>query len=98
MHTTIRRYEGISSNTIEDIIERIEEGFVPIISASPGFIGYKLIDAGDGVMVTISVFETEVAAKESNKAAASWVKENLSALLSKPPQITVGEVRVDKKA
>jgi hypothetical protein len=44
------------------------------------------------------VFETEEAAEESNKAAANWVKENLAEFNPTPPQITAGEVRIDKAA
>jgi len=98
MHTTIRRYEGLSPGTIEEITKLVKEEFVPIVSAGAGFIGYHLVDAGGGVMATISLFETETAAEESNKAAASWVKETLSALLPNPPQITTGEVKIDKTA
>ncbi len=98
MYTSIRRYEGLSPGTIEEIVKVVEEGFVPIVSAGAGFIGYHLVDAGGGVMATISVFETEAAAEESNRAAASWVKEALSTLLPNPPQITAGEVRADKAA
>lgn len=94
MHTSIRRYEGISPNAVEEIIKRAEEGFGPLISASAGFVGYYIIDAGGGVIATISVFETEAAAEESNKAAASWVKENLAEFVPNPPQITAGETRV----
>jgi hypothetical protein len=95
MHTTIRRYEGINSDTVGEIIKRVKEGFVPIISSSGGFIRYQFIDAGNGVIATISVFETELTARASNKMAASWVNENLSPLLKNPPQITIGEARID---
>ncbi len=98
MFTSIRRYEGLSPGTIEEITKLVKEEFVPIVSAGAGFIGYHLVDAGNGVMVTISLFETEAAAEESNKAAASWVKETLSGLLPNSPQITAGEVRIDKTA
>ena len=96
MYVSIRRYEELTSDRIDEIIKRVEEGFVPIISAGAGFLGYKFIDAGDGVIATISVFETKVSAGESNKAAASWVKENLAEFTTKPPQITAGEVRLKK--
>ncbi len=98
MYTSIRRYEGITPDTVEKIIKQIEEGFVPIISASAGYIGYYCVDGGDGVIATISMFETEAAAEESNKAAASWVKENLAALIPHPPQITAGEVKIGRAA
>jgi hypothetical protein len=96
MHASIRRYEGVDSASVEEIIRRAGEGFVPIVSGVAGFVGYYIVDAGDGVLATISVFESEAAAEESNRAAASWVKENLAGLVPSPPQITAGEVRVTK--
>ena len=98
MHTTIRRYEGVKSDRIEEIVRRVKEGFVPIISASGGFVRYQFLEAGNGVIATISVFKTELAARESNKMAANWVEENLAPLLENPPQITVGEARIDMVA
>ena len=41
-------------------------------------------------MTSVSVFETESEAEESNRLAASWVKESLSGLLG-PVEITAGE-------
>lgn len=96
MHASIRRYEGLDPGSVNEIVKRAGEGFVPIVSGGAGFVGYYIIDAGDGVLATISVFESEAAAEESNKAAASWVKENLAELIPNPPQITAGEVRVTK--
>jgi hypothetical protein len=98
MYASIRRYEGLSRDTIKEVIKRSVEGFVPIISASAGFISYNFIDSGDGVVVTISVFETKAVAEESNKASASWVKEALSEFATKPPEITTGEVKIAKSA
>ena len=98
MHTSIRRYEGLNPDTIGELIKRVEGGFVPIVSTGEGFISFRLIDAGDGVIATISVFETEVAAEESSKAAASWVKDNMAEFDPTPPQITAGEVKISKSA
>ncbi|MBV7330743.1 hypothetical protein KFU94_21370 [Chloroflexi bacterium TSY] len=91
MYTSIRRYDGIGADTVEEILKRAQEGFVPILSAQAGFVGYYVIDAGDGVIATISVFEDQAAAEKSNEAAASWVKEQLAELVPNPPQITAGE-------
>ena len=57
MYASIRRYEGLSS--IDEIVKRVEEGFVPIISEGRGFVAYYLVDAGDGIGATISVFESQ---------------------------------------
>jgi hypothetical protein len=98
VHTSIRRYEGINPDTVEELIKRVEEGFVPIVSAVTGFIGYHFVVAENGVIASISMFETEAAAEESNKAAASWGKENVAELLPSTPQITAGEARIGKSA
>jgi hypothetical protein len=61
-----------------------------MLSERPGFGGYWAVDAGDGVLATITVFETEEIALESTSAAAAWVRENLPELAELPPQVTAG--------
>ncbi len=98
MHTTIRRYEDINPDKISEIVKRMKEGFVSIVSSSGGFKRYQFLNAGHGAIITISVFETELAARASNKMAANWVNENLFSLLKKPTQISVGEAMIDAAA
>ena len=54
MYVAVRRYEGVTDP--KKVAQLGEEGFVPIISEMPGFVAHYLVDAGDGVMVTTSVF------------------------------------------
>ncbi len=91
-YVSIRRYEGIED--IDEVIRLAQEGFVPIMSSTPGFIAYRIVDAGDGVAATISVFEDQAGAEESNRRAADWVQANLAPLVTSAPQITSGEARV----
>jgi hypothetical protein len=58
----------------------------------PGFVGYYDVDAGDGVMVSISVFEHKEAEEESTFKAGDFVAKDLEPLLPNPPQVTAGEV------
>jgi hypothetical protein len=88
MHTVIRRYEGAGDSA--EVSRRAVEEFGPMLSGRPGFQGYWVVDAGDGVLATITVFETEEAAVESTSAAAAWVQENLPELAANPPQVTAG--------
>jgi hypothetical protein len=92
MYTSIRRYNITNAETIEELTRRIKEGFVPIISQTPGFIAYSLVDAGEGVVATISVFGDQAGAEESNRRAADWVKQNIAHVVSGAPQITAGTV------
>lgn len=90
MFATVRRYEGVSDPG--EAARRVVEGFVPLISKIPGFVAYHCIDGGGGVVVSTSVFQDRAGAEESNRQAAGWVAENLAALMSKPVQVTAGEV------
>ncbi|MFI1286805.1 hypothetical protein ACH4U5_39710 [Streptomyces sp. NPDC020858] len=58
----------------------------------PGFVAYYWVDAGDGVMVSTSVFQDRAGAEESVSRAKDFVRENLASLLPNPPQVMAGEV------
>jgi hypothetical protein len=95
MHATIRRYEGIDQSRTDDLVKNVGENLVPRLSKMPGFSGYYLIEAGNGVMSSIGFFETPAQADESSRVAATWVRdEKLERVLPNPPKITGGEVIV----
>jgi hypothetical protein len=96
MYATVRRYEGVTDPA--EAGRRVSEGFVPLISEIGGFVAYYWVDAGNGVMVSTSVFEDRAGAEASNERAAGWVRDNLAALLPNAPQITAGEVVANKAA
>jgi hypothetical protein len=90
MWATVRRYEGIKDD--DEAAKRVREGFVPLMSGHRGFVAYYFVDAGDGVMVSMSVFEDQADEEDSNALAAEFVKENLADLFPNPPVITAGHV------
>ena len=94
MYVAVRRYEGVSDP--QKVAKLAEEGFVPIISEMPGFVAYCHVDAGDGVVVSTSVFEHKDAEEQSTFRAGELVQEHLAPLLPNPPQVTAGEVGVYK--
>jgi hypothetical protein len=94
MYATVRRYEGVSDSS--EVAQLVDEGFIPIISEMPGFVAYYMADAGDGVIVSSSVFEHKDAEEQSNFRAGEFVSEHLAPLLPNPPQITAGEVEASK--
>jgi hypothetical protein len=97
MHATVRRYEGVDKSRTDELAKKVDETLMPRLSKLPGFEGYYLIEAGDGVMSSIGFFETSTQAEESSRVAATWVREeNLEATLPNPPKITGGEVIVHK--
>ena len=90
----LRTYK-VSPGSVEEIVKRAEEGFVPLISKAPGFVRYMVIDAGNGNVATTSAFETREQAENSVRLAADWVKQNLGTLLPNPPEVTTGELKVN---
>jgi hypothetical protein len=97
MHATIRRYEGIDQSRTGELVKNVGENLLPRLSKMPGFGGYYLIEARNGVMSSIGFFETSAQADESTRVAATWVRdEKLEKALPNPPSITGGEVIVHK--
>jgi hypothetical protein len=90
MYVAVRRYEGVRDP--QKVAKVGQEGFVPIISDMPGFVAHYSVDAGDGVMIAISVFEHKDAEEQSTFRAGEFVAEHLEPLLPNPPQVTAGEV------
>jgi hypothetical protein len=97
MYGTIRRYESVDQGRTDEIVKKVDEGLVPRLSKLPGFSGYHLIEAGNGVVSSIGFFDTAAQADESTRVAADWVREErLESALPKQPKITSGEVVVHK--
>ena len=97
MHATVRRYEGVDQSRTDELTKKINETLLPRLSKLPGFEGYYLIEAGDGVMSSVDFFETLEQADESTRLASNWVRdEKLETAFPKPPKITNGAVVVHK--
>ena len=98
MHATIRRYEGVDTTRINDVVSRVDETFVPQIRELPGFAGYFLMEADNGVLSSISLFETPEQADESNKLVKNWIsEESFSKAIPNAPKITSGKVVAQSK-
>ena len=97
MHATIRRYEGVDQSRTDELIKKVDETLVPRLSNLPGFEGYYLIEAGNGVMSSIGLFDNSAQADESTRVAANWMREEkLEKAFPNPPKITDGEVILHK--
>jgi hypothetical protein len=96
MYASIRRYKLNPGANVAALSRQVHEGFTPIISKAPGFMAYYLVDAGSGVVASISVFQDQAGAEESNRMAADWVRQNLASQIAGPPEITAGAVTAHK--
>jgi hypothetical protein len=97
MHATIRRYDGIDQTRTDELTRSVDETLVPKLSELEGFKGFYLIEAGNGVMSSLGLFENAEQADESTRITASWVRdEKLETALPNPPKITSGKVVAHK--
>jgi hypothetical protein len=95
MHAIVRRYEGIDTKRTDELTRKVGESLTPRLSKLPGFSGYFLIEAGNGVMSSVNFFDTSAQAEESTRVVAEWLREEkLESLVPNPPKITGGEVIV----
>ena len=93
MHATIRRYEGVDATRTDEITGKVNETLVPKLRELPGFAGYYLIEAGDGVLSSLGLFETSEQAGDSAKLVEKWITdENFNTVIPNAPKITTGKV------
>ena len=92
MHVAIRRYQ-LDPGSVDELVRRVNEGFIPTIKDTPGFLAYYALDSGGGTVTSVSVFEDQAGAEESDRRAAEWVREQVASLLPNPPELIAGEVR-----
>ena len=90
MYAAVRRYEGIADDA--EAGRLVRESFLPQLDDIPGFIAYYWVDAGNGVMASLSVFEDKEGADKSVEFAHDWIVANAPNLFPNPPQVTEGLV------
>src|SRR5215831_1219105 len=91
MYAVIRAYSG--NRDLADTLAEHEEDIRQLIGGINGFKAYYLLKIAEGTS-TISVFEDQAGAEESNRTAAAWLAENLPDLNVPAPYVTGGEVLV----
>jgi hypothetical protein len=97
MFATIRRYEAVEHARVNELVKKADETLIPRLEQVPGFSGYYLIEAGNGVLSSIGFFDTAEHADLSSHVAADWVREEkLETALPNEPKVTTGEIVVHK--
>jgi hypothetical protein len=97
MHATIRRYDGVDTKRTDELTRKVGENLIPKLSKLPGFGGYFLIEAGNGVMSSVNFFDTPAQSEESTRVAATWVREEkLESALPNAPTVSSGSVIAHK--
>jgi len=92
MYAVIRAYSG-NSDLADALVEHADE-VRQVIGGIAGFKAYYVLRLAEGTS-TVSVFENQEGAEESNRVAAAWLTENLPDLNVKAPYVTAGDVLLD---
>ena len=67
MHATVRRYEGVDASRTGELKTKVNETLIPQLNKIDGFKGYYLLEAGNGVMSSFSLFDNSAHADEATK-------------------------------
>ena len=94
MYTSVRTY---TTSDAGELARRVQEEFVPMMRDLPGFVGYYVVDGGDGKMASITVCEDQAGVEESNRRAAAWVQERLAELITDGPNVIAGDTVVSEQ-
>jgi len=93
MHAIIRRYEGVDTTRMGEVVDKVNMTLLPQLRELPGFSGYFLIEAGNGIVSSFGLFETSEQADESKALVTKWISdENFNSVIPNPPKITSGKV------
>ncbi len=91
MHIAVRQYH-IHPRHVEEVTRQVETGFVPLVRQSPGFVEYYWLNAGNGRVVSVGIFQDQPSAEASTRMAADYVRKFLYELVRNPPEVIEGEV------
>ncbi len=99
MYLVVRSYEQTDPRFGNEGFRRVREDLLPALSRIEGFVSYySAYDRARGCVTSVSVYETEEAAGESNRLAEEWGAKNLAAMGTVNPTAWVGDVLVATSA
>lgn len=91
MFASIRKYTGAPA--LADELLKHQDEVKTVLRPIPGFHAYYMLKTTDGV-ASLTICEARAGAEESNRVAATWLKDNLPTFANRAPEITTGEVRI----
>ena len=95
MFASIRKYNG-APLLVEELVKK-QDDIKTVLRPVQGFHAYYLLKTSDGA-VSMTVCENQAGVDESNRVAATWLKDKLPTFASRPPEITTGELRIQLEA
>lgn len=90
MYVVIRSFRKVHS--MAEAARRAQTGIGEIVKRIPGFGGYFVFDAGEGMGGSITFFETKEAAEEASEVSLAWIRASLADQVEGDPDIIVAEI------
>jgi hypothetical protein len=91
MHAVMRSYSGPGAKELFDAMEKRKPEVEEVMRSVAGFVSYQAIRTPEGGF-TITTCTSKEGTDGSVKAAADWVRKNMSATPVSPPRIAEGSV------
>ena len=85
-YLAVRNHTSLPGTDPMDFVPAAQEGFLPIVTALPGFMGYLWFPQETG-FCAISLYTSEEAAQASTAAAMSWAQEYLAQYTDMKPEV-----------
>ena len=96
MFVTIRRYSpkngAINKASLELLRRQIQNDFIPLVQAIPGFRGYYVASIDDRELLTLTLCESAEASEASTRCAADYTLRNPLMYELGRPEVTQGHV------
>ena len=92
LFASIRKYS--SAPTLADELSKKQDEIKTALKVISGFHSYYLMKTGDGA-VSVTLCENRNGADESNRVEATWLKDKFPTFASRPPEITIGDLRIE---
>jgi hypothetical protein len=92
---SIRRYR-LRSGSVDELMHIVDQTFAEQIRELPGFVAYHALDAEEGEILSISMFEDQVQCEESDELALAFVRDELGGFDIERTEVIGGEVTVSR--
>lgn len=88
------RTTKVNPDDMDKVIDKVDTEFLEMLNKMDGFVSYYLVQTHQNQVTTVSIFESQEQAEESNKVALGWIKENLAPYMQGPVDAVAGKVAV----
>ncbi len=95
LYAAIIRYR-IGPNQLSEVVRQILERFVPLIKEYRGLLAYYVLEAEDGVIVTIIICEDKEKVEASSRLASDWLKQYLAASIVSNEEVSSFSLEVEE--